>query len=290
MVGPEPRVPSPEVTIIVPTHSRPFQLAAALDSIINQDWTSWECVVVDDGSQPPAVLPENNARVRLLRRERPGGPAVARNAGLQVAFGRFVCFLDDDDLMPSWRIRIAIEALEKNPEANCHVGTLVWDRNPKVELIPRRGTRVDPNSLSAGTPSVAMLFLQRDLVPAFDESLRVSEDVDWWLRLWPEVVPVVTDDVVAAIQLHDDPRVGVSPEIRFQARLRTYTKNRHLMSLFGLGRARHLRRVGDAALTAGRSLTAMKFAALALLAQPNRREFSLLVQSGRQLLGRTERD
>ena len=275
----EPAAVPPAVSVIVTTHNRPDMLAEALDSVIGQDWESWECIVVDDGSEPPVVLDSEDRRFRLIRREEPGGPSAARNAGLEAASEDFIAFLDDDDVMAPWRIRVGMEALEANPEATCHLGVVVREPDPKFGSIPRKAAEYSREALRSRTPQVGRLLLRRESVLGFDEALQTSEDVDWWLRTAPLANLVITDDVVGSIRLHDEIRTRAVPEVRFQDRLRTYVKNRHLMPAFGEGRSRHLRRVAEAALAAGHRVPAARYAFLALLTNPDRRKLGILARS-----------
>lgn len=247
--------------------------------MLDQDWPSWECVVVDDGSEPPVALPSTDDRVSVVRRATSGGPAAARNTGLRAASGRYVAFLDDDDVMPPWRIRVGIESLLANPEANCHVGTLVRTPSPDLGTVPAKGLRVTPVQLRTGSPSLSMLLIERELVVEFDEALRVSEDVDWWLQMRSSVVPVITDDIVAVVRLHDTPRSGVSPDVRLRDRLRTYEKHRQRLPRFGEERSRYQRRVAESALDADRFGTAARYALAAFTTRPSRRKARLLLRS-----------
>ncbi len=109
---------APLVSIIIPTHiSRPPFLAEALASVIAQDWTNWEVIVVDDGSPDPGALAELvnvDGRIRVVRQDR-GGVARARNRGLAHARGDLVAFLDYDDVWYPRHLSTAVEALAAGP-------------------------------------------------------------------------------------------------------------------------------------------------------------------------------
>jgi len=99
------------LSIIVPTHNRPDLLPRAVDSALSQDFADLEVLVVDDGSDPPARLPAH-PKLRTLRHEQSRGGAAARNTGTRAAAGRFVCYLDDDELH-SEMVRVSLEAQER---------------------------------------------------------------------------------------------------------------------------------------------------------------------------------
>ena len=108
-------MPPPAVSVILPTYNpAPALLQAAVASVLSQS-THLELIVVDDGSLSPVTeaLP-GDARIRVHRQEN-GGVASARNAGLALAQGRFVAFLDDDDTWLPGSLARRVEVLERQP-------------------------------------------------------------------------------------------------------------------------------------------------------------------------------
>lgn len=110
---------SPAISVIVCTFNRSSLVTAAIRSVWAQTNTDYELIVVDDGST------DNTAEViKSLQDERPfryiyqknGGLPVAHNTGLDHAQGRFVAFLDDDDLLFPYALEDAASALERHPE------------------------------------------------------------------------------------------------------------------------------------------------------------------------------
>ena len=93
-------MPSPKVSIIIPTHDRPTHLGRAIDSVRDQTYAHWELIIVVDGT-----LPETYAELRQQHQDLPitwlfqdqAGPGAARQHGLDAATGSAICFLDDDD-------------------------------------------------------------------------------------------------------------------------------------------------------------------------------------------------
>jgi glycosyltransferase involved in cell wall biosynthesis len=273
------RPTDPDVSVIIPTHNRPLFLRDALQSVMTQDRSSWECIVIDDGSDPPVRVSTSDARVCVVRHESPQGPAAAINAGLQLARGRYIAILDDDDLMTPSRIRIALEALEANPDANCHVGAMVKDQNPKLGTVYGPGLAPTERQFRVGTPYVGQMTLKRDIVQEFDVELRVGYDAEWWIRVEPTVVPIISDAVMCVVRIHDSVRAGVTDEVRLHARLKTYSKNLDRLPRWSGVRARHQQRVASAALASGRPSLACRFALAALINQPSVVRAKLLTRS-----------
>src|SRR5450631_4327314 len=89
----------PLVSIVVPAFNAARFLAAAIDSVLEQRYSPFEVIVVDDGSTDatPTILAEYGHRIRVLRRDH-GGLAAARNAGMQLARGSLIALMDADDI------------------------------------------------------------------------------------------------------------------------------------------------------------------------------------------------
>jgi glycosyltransferase involved in cell wall biosynthesis len=116
--APLPDVQGPLVSVVTPVRDRPEQILEAIASVQAQSLTSWELLIVDDGStdETPDVVLEaarGDERIRLLRQDW-AGVSAARNTALSHAEGRYVAFLDSDN---TWRpdfLRIAVAAMHGN--------------------------------------------------------------------------------------------------------------------------------------------------------------------------------
>lgn len=100
---------TPFISVIVPVYNAAGTVAACLNSVLKQSFADFELIAVDDGSTDSsaeiiASIAETDLRVKLLRKPN-GGVSSARNAGLDVAQGSFVCFLDSDDLLSDYALQ-----------------------------------------------------------------------------------------------------------------------------------------------------------------------------------------
>lgn len=88
----------PTVAVVIPAYNPGPYLRPALDSVIGQTFTDWECVVVDDGSTEDLSWVDGiDKRVRLITK-RNQGVSIARNVGVAATTAPWVAFLDSDDL------------------------------------------------------------------------------------------------------------------------------------------------------------------------------------------------
>lgn len=92
------------VSIIIPVYNRETLIGKTLDSILEQTYTDWECWVVDDSSTDSTIEVVNgyvkrDTRVKLVRNQNIKGAPGARNTGLELSAGDYICFFDSDDIM-----------------------------------------------------------------------------------------------------------------------------------------------------------------------------------------------
>ncbi|BEC21192.1 glycosyltransferase family 2 protein [Escherichia coli] len=108
-----------KVSIIMPLYNSARFLAASIDSVLKQKYTNWELILIDDCSGDDSVVIaqtycDKDSRIKLVRLDKNSGAAVARNRGIEVAEGRFIAFLDSDDLWLPEKLDIQIQfMLEK---------------------------------------------------------------------------------------------------------------------------------------------------------------------------------
>ena len=182
----------PKVSVILPTYNRLPMLKEAMDSVLAQNFEDMELIVVDDGSTDGTAeeMKRYGGRVKLIQHSRNRGVSAARNKGILHARGKYIAFLDSDDLWVKGKLRIQVSFLDDNP----HYPICYTD-----EIWIRRGKRVNPmlkhakysgwifeKCLPLCIMSPSSVMMKRTLfskVGLFDEALPVCEDYDFWLRV-----------------------------------------------------------------------------------------------------------
>ena len=113
------RTSRPLVSVVIPCFNQAHYLRMALDSVRRQTWTRIESIVVDDGSTDDTAAVAVACGATIVKRQANAGLAPARNAGLALARGEYVVFLDsDDELLPD-AVESGVERLERLPGASC---------------------------------------------------------------------------------------------------------------------------------------------------------------------------
>jgi len=109
----------PKISVITPTFNSGRYIAQTIQSVLNQTHTNWEMNIVDDGSTDDTCalveqFAEKDRRIKLSRLERNLGAAHARNTGLQMSCGRFIAYLDADDLWYTTKLARQVEFMLEN--------------------------------------------------------------------------------------------------------------------------------------------------------------------------------
>lgn len=110
------------VSVIMPAYNCQAFLKDSVSSVVAQTYRSWELIIVDDASKDETQLVAQELaaadnRIRVLRLEKNGGVANARNRGLDAARGRFIAFLDSDDLWLPEKLKTQIEFMKSSGAA-----------------------------------------------------------------------------------------------------------------------------------------------------------------------------
>ena len=187
----EKKQKKPRVSVIIPTYNRGWIIKEAIDSVMVQDYRNFELIIVDDGStdNTPDILNSYRGDIMVFRQENQGVSA-ARNRGFAAASGRFVAFLDSDDLWLPRKLFRQVEFFNKNPDAQICQTEETWIRkgvrvNPKKRHKKPEGM-IFEQSLALCLVSPSAVMIRRSLfdeVGVFDEKLLVCEDYDLWLRI-----------------------------------------------------------------------------------------------------------
>jgi glycosyltransferase involved in cell wall biosynthesis len=235
----------PEVTVVIPTRSRWDLLStAALPSALGQVDVEVEVVVVDDGSTDAtaeALAGFADPRTRVVRHERPRGVAGARNAGLAVARGEWVAFLDDDDLWSPRKLRLQLDAARAARASFVYGGAaaVAEDRSWLYSLEPAdpgvlASTLLSRNVLWGGSSNV---MARTDLVRGlggFDERLFQLADWDLWIRLAHTARPAACREVVVGCIVHPRSMLLTSEQDVFEEFRYIEAKHREVSEAYGV--------------------------------------------------------
>ena len=181
----------PLVSVIIPTYNRWPMLCDAIESVLGQSFKGFELIVVDDGSQDGTVekLSRYGSSLRLLSQPRQG-VAAARNLGVGCSGGRYLAFLDSDDLWQSRKLETQVAFMETHQEVQICQTEEIWIRRG-VRVNPKKRHRKPSGDIFCASldlclvsPSAVMMTKELfERVGGFDKAFAVCEDYDLWLRV-----------------------------------------------------------------------------------------------------------
>lgn len=201
---------SPEISVVIPCYNAERYIVASVRSVLSQGG-DLEVIVVDDGSRDGSVarLRQQGLPVRIVEQANQG-VAAARNAGVQVARGRWVAFIDADDIWLPGKLDAQRRLLAAEPTARmCYGAWETWpslEPEPPAQLIHALLAAADDETRWGGASGwiygdllqdcvvwTSTVMAERSLLleaGGFDPALRIGEDYDLWLRL-SRVTPIL---------------------------------------------------------------------------------------------------
>ncbi|MBK7095787.1 MAG: glycosyltransferase family 2 protein [Saprospiraceae bacterium] len=180
-------------SIIMPTYNRANMIATAIESVLKQTYKNWELIIVNDGSTDDTAevlkyYTSNDCTIKHLYQENKGRSS-ARNAGIELAEGKYACFLDDDDYyLENFLMEFYLEICKEKDletlfmcqqfeETNSHLKLIKNDRK-KIQTNPFKYLIQKSNNLQPFAIPLKILKKEK-----FDERFELGEDFHLLIRL-----------------------------------------------------------------------------------------------------------
>jgi glycosyltransferase involved in cell wall biosynthesis len=186
------------VSVIIPCYNQDKFIGEALQSVLNQTYSNWECIIVDDGStdNSAAIIKDiaaKNQKINYIYKKNEG-VSKARNVGLDNAKGKFIQFLDADDLLDARKVERSLQEIQNNNDLQMVVTNFKMMSSDAKEFYPPF-CEIKNDSLSFENFLYNFFSIQLQC-GLFDkkifDSLRFSENLsaqeDWivWISLLKE--------------------------------------------------------------------------------------------------------
>jgi glycosyltransferase involved in cell wall biosynthesis len=222
----------PSFSVVVPAFNAASTVTSTVTSVLRQTRNDFEVVVVDDGSSDDTAarveeIRGGDARVRLIRQPN-AGVAEARNAGIAASAGRYVTFLDSDDILLPRYLELVGTGLEAAPSAGmaCADAWILDDKTRRVYRVTMMGLHSPPRPLPADPEELFLLLLRANFVPSavtlrrsvlekvgsFDRRFTPAEDWELWLRIVASGYSIA--DVPGRLVIYRDRTTSLSSDLR----------------------------------------------------------------------------
>ncbi len=184
----------PRVSVIIPVYNGSLFLREAIESILKQTYTDFECIIVDDGSADDSVAIvesfKNDSRVVLLQQQH-GGIVRALNAGIRASKGIYIARMDADDIAEPRRLEKQVRFLEESDACLCGTyATLINKEGAASGTLrpPTTHTAIVRHALLHNPFIHPTVMMRRSLLEAvgfYREKYRHVEDYELWTRILP---------------------------------------------------------------------------------------------------------
>ncbi len=192
------------ITVVIPVHNRPILVKKAIKSVLNQTFSLYEIIVIDDGSddETPDVLKTFEDKIKIITQKNLGVSS-ARNAGIKSAKFNWICFLDSDDLWEEGKLEKQLAFHKLYSHIYFSHTNEKWIRDTRV--IRQKKQHKKPSgfcfeeNLNFCKIAPSTVMIQRSLFEElgyFDESLEVCEDFDMWLRVLKKYEVGLVEDIL----------------------------------------------------------------------------------------------
>jgi hypothetical protein len=189
-------------SVIIPLYNKAPYVAKAIGSVLSQSYKDYELIIVDDGSKDDSAeiaskAIDGRANCRLIKQKN-AGVSMARNNGVAVSQGQYLCFLDADDWWEPTFLEEMLELIEKFPDAG------IYGTNYTIVNETKRKTKVAPVGVEPGfdkgyidycqvytktltmplwTGAVCIPRQVYDEMKGFPQGIRLGEDFLLWIQI-----------------------------------------------------------------------------------------------------------
>lgn len=180
----------PNVSVITPVYNAEKFLKETIDSVLKQTYKDYEYLLVDDCSTDSSAdivkeYAENDNRVKYIKLKENSGAAVARNTGLEHAQGRYIAFVDSDDLWYPEKLEKQLTFMQENNEAFTYTKYEHITEDGEIQSAPDFPERLNYSGLLKNTAiACSTVVIDREVIGDFRMPLvRKGQDTATWLKI-----------------------------------------------------------------------------------------------------------
>lgn len=179
----------PLVSVVIPFYNRVDWLEEAVDSVLEQTYTNYEIIVVNDGSKEEieVFLKKYSEKIRYIYQENAGSGS-ARNNGVEHAKGEYIALLDSDDIWCKDKLELQIQYMEDNPGimwSHSSYETFGCEKREFIDTSKFVGM-IFPNCMSSCRIATPCVVIRRSVLQGdikFSENMRYGQDFYLWVVL-----------------------------------------------------------------------------------------------------------
>jgi len=210
----------PFFSVIIPTYNNAELISTAIESVIQQSFSDFEIIIVDDASTDNTweiINQYNDQRIKCIRHKVNLERSASRNTGIRNATGKYICFLDSDDYYMDNHLELLHKSIKKRNFPVAFFYTNV-SREENGKLL-----KVEVSSVKSINNPAFILETEESIIPPrvcihskilekfkFDERINVGEDTDLWVRIVNEHPIYYVNEYTVVYKLHEDNTTNIA--------------------------------------------------------------------------------
>lgn len=215
---------NPMVTVLMPVYNGEKYLRKAVNSILNQTFTDFEFLIVDDCSSDNSIKiikDYSDPRIILLRNDENFGIAETANRGMKLAKGKYIIRIDCDDISLPQRIQMQVSFMERNPKVViCGSSIQCIGEHAAVWKMPKLDCEIRPHLLFGTAILQPTIIMRRDVIIKeklfYDSRFIVASDYDLWSRIPKKYKLANLPEILVKYRLHDTQISNIQKDARLR--------------------------------------------------------------------------
>ncbi len=178
------------VSVIIPFYSNVKWLEEAIDSVLSQTYKDCEVIVINDGSKEnlDSIVKKYSNDIVFINKEN-GGPASARNIGIEMAKGKYIAFLDSDDIWLENKLEVQVKYMEETGAIFSHTSyTTFGSDNTITSVASITSGKAYPSILAKCVIATPTVMIRADVLKSnskfrFNKDMRYGQDYYLWIQI-----------------------------------------------------------------------------------------------------------
>jgi len=182
---------SPAITVLMPVYNGDKYLIEAVDSILNQTFSDFEFLIIDDGSTDQSIdliKTYDDPRIRLIMNKKNMGQSGTLNKGLSLARGEYIAIMDQDDISIPERIKKQLKFMENNSNVDvCGSWLQLFGKYNGINELPIDSEKIKVNLLTNQNLAHPTVLIRKSTLVKYNfnynPNYSIAQDYDLWIRM-----------------------------------------------------------------------------------------------------------
>ena len=203
---------SPLITVLMPVYNGATYLTVAIDSILNQTFSDFEFLIIDDGSTDQSIdqiMSYDDPRIQLIKNKNNRGQSETLNKGLSLARGKYIARMDQDDISMPERLKKQLDFMENNSDVDvCGSWLQLMGKYNGIIELETQSEEIKISLLTNQNLAHSAVMIRKSTLVKYDlnynPTLTVGNDYDLWVRMLEYCSFANLPEPLLKFRMHDD--------------------------------------------------------------------------------------